>query len=538
MSNFLSRLATAEQNVNTASTQDIDANFKTREIAFYKAINVGTYKPSKTAMLFHRDESDIKVIMGPYGSGKTSMCCMDVIFRACQMPPCLDGVRRARTIILRNTFDQLKKGIFDVWCSWCDNLGHVRKTSGNQLLAKHLFNDGYGLVELELWFIPLDSIDDIEKLKSFNATNAILNELSELPRSVLEHLPARLGRYPKKDTIDPQYITKKYDTEIILPNGKTEILECPYWHGIIADTNPPPIKHFIYTIFEKERPPNYKLFKQPPGLLVGDDGNVIKENGQYYPNVECDNYGIGLPKDYYIKQAQGATQEFIKVYCLGQYGTLCEGLPMYPQYNDDLHAVEDIQYVKDEPILITLDGGFTPAGLVQQCINGQLRAIKEFTTDRMYFDELIKNVLLPYATTTLENFEITWVCDPTITEREVLAVAELGIILVKALTNNIEPRVQAMTAFLNKMVFGEPAFLLSKVGCPVLREGFNGEYKFKKSQKITDEVEKDKPDKTHPISDVHDCAQYGALHFGGNMLKKSEVDTAQFTEAHLSSEWT
>jgi len=487
---------------------NLDLSYKTYQIQH--SPHVGTYKPSKTGIAFHSDyTSDVKLVMGPYGSGKTSMALMDLIFKACAMPPCLDGIRRSRTIIIRNTFDQLKKGVFDLWMTWCSKLGKVDYTSGNQLFAHHLFNDGYGLVDMELWFIPLNSTDDIERLKSFNATNALLNELSALPRLVLEHIPARLGRYPKKDTIDPRYI-------------KAKNIDVPYWHGIISDTNPPKTRHFIYDIFEKQRPDGFRIFKQPSGLIVDEHGN-------YLPNPECDNYGVGIPSDYYVNQTRGVTKEYIKVFCMGEYGTLSDGKPVYPSYNDDLHAVEDIEVNKDEPILITLDGGFTPAALISQFVNGRLDFIKGFTTERMYLEELVEQVVRPYLAANYRDMLIEgWVGDPAITQRETEALDRLGIRLKKANTNEIAPRVQAMVSFLNKMVDGQPALRVSKKGCPILREGFNGEYKFKKLKTIEEKVA-DIPEKLHPVSDIHDCGQYAALHFIQNMIRsENRIDSKIF----------
>ena len=494
----------------------LDLSYKTYEIKH--SHDVGTYKPSKTGIEFHSDNvSDVKLALGPYGSGKTSMILMDSIFKACAMPPCNDGIRRSRVIVVRNTFDQLKKGVFDLWMTWCSKLGKVNYTTGNQLYAHHLFNDGYGLVDMELWFLPVRSTDDADKLKSFNATFAILNELSTLPRLIFKDVAARLGRYPKKDTIDSRYI-------------RSANKDIPYWYGIIADTNPPNTRHFIYDIFEKELPNGFRIFKQPPGLLEEEEKKILMDpKGNYIANKEADNYGIGIPSDYYPKLAQGATQEYINVYCMGRYGTLSEGKPVYPSYNDDLHSVEDIEIDKDESILLTLDGGFTPAALISQFINGRLDYVKEFTTERMYLEELIEQVVKPYIAATYRDVLIEgWVGDPAITQREVEALKRLGISLKKANTNEIAPRVQAQVSFLNKMVDGQPALRVSKKGCPVLRAGFIGEYKFRKLKTIEEKIA-DIPEKLHPVSDIHDCGQYASLHFISNMVRKeNRVDSKIF----------
>ena len=505
-----SRLKSLENTIIIKNEDRIELSYKTCEINF--GGNTGVYVPDKTALDFHNDKtSTVKLAMGPYGSGKTSFLLMDGILKACAMPPCKDGVRRSRAIIIRNTFDQLKKGAFDLWMTWCSKLGKVDYTVGNQLYAHHLFDDGHGLVDYELWFLPVNSREDVEKLKSFNATFAIINELSTLPQLAFKDVSGRLGRYPKQDLFDPRYIKNP---------------DKPYWYGILADTNPPKQKHFIYDIFEKEMPQGFRIFKQPPGLLEDENWNLVKDGyGQYVTNPEAENVGPnrGLAIDFYPKLAQGATREYINVYCMGRYGTLSSGKPVYPNYNDDFHAVDDIEIDKNEPILITLDGGFTPAALISQFVNGRLLFITEFTTERMYLEQLIEHVVKPWLAANCRDIPIMgWVGDPAITQREHEALDELGIDLEKATTNEITARVQAVVSFLTKMD-KYSALSVSKRGCPVLREGFVGEYKFKELKTIEQKFV-DTPEKSHPISDIHDCGQYAALHFISNMVN-SRINT-------------
>ena len=61
------------------------------------------YFPSNTGLKFHQDNSFWRHLMGPFGSGKTTMTMAEVIFTVCRMPKCKDGIRRARVAIIRNT---------------------------------------------------------------------------------------------------------------------------------------------------------------------------------------------------------------------------------------------------------------------------------------------------------------------------------------------------------------------------------------------------------------------------------------------------
>ena len=531
MSLSLARLEAVEQAVKLQHQQDVLIDYNTYQIKFL-CEEGRKYLPSKTALGFHKSAEDVKFVMGPYGSGKTTLCCMDLLIRACKMPKCMDGIRRVRTLIFRNTFDQLKRGVFDTWTQWFSSLGQTRCLQGNKLEYYHKFNDGNGVIEWEIWFIPMETVTDPSKFKSFNATNALLNEGSELPRAIMDHLISRLGRYPQRDSIDKSTVEECFKKPIILPDG-SKIERCPYWNGVESDTNPTDTRHYIYRLFEKEKPQGYVMFKQPPGLLEQEDGT-------YLPNRNCDNFGIGIGEDYYLKQVPGHTKEFINIYCMGNYGMYTPGKAVYPQYNDDVHSVPKIDFDPDYPVLFSFDGGFTPACLVSQMVGGQRRAIKEFVTDRMYLEEFAEFVVAPYRNSELSGYTYETTGDPAITEREEAALRELGFDLIKPQTNKIEPRVQAQIEYLNKMVGGQPAFIVSRDGCPELRAGFNGEYCFKQIRKIDEKTGKpgyiDIPDKTHPTSDIQDCTQYDALHFTQNEAK-STIDMDDTSEAMVSSGW-
>ena len=137
---------------------------------------------------------------------------------ACSMPYWSNGRRRARGLVIRNTSGELATSTtLQTWLQWMGDLGDVTKRRKPLLTYEHAFNDGNGIVELELIFLALDRPDDVRKLKSMEATFAYLNELSELPQNVLSHIKGRVnGRYP----------SKSFCAE-------------PYWSGILADTNTP-----------------------------------------------------------------------------------------------------------------------------------------------------------------------------------------------------------------------------------------------------------------------------------------------------------
>ena len=211
------------------------------------------YVPTPTGAIFHDNDQFVRVIMGPYGSGKSTLSIAEIVKRACEVPVWNNGRRRSRWGIVRNTSGELATTTLATWLSWFDELGDVRKRQKPMLTYEHTFNDGKGIVELELLFIALDRPEDVRKIKSLELTGCYINELSEVPKAALAHMKGRVNRYPSK-----------------------AFCKEPYWSGIIADTNPPEDDHWIFKDFEENCADNHVLFKQPPGLIKNKDNQWRK----------------------------------------------------------------------------------------------------------------------------------------------------------------------------------------------------------------------------------------------------------------------
>lgn len=463
------------------------------------------YVPNPTGKLFHADNTFVQLIMGPYGSGKSTICVNKIVQHACAMPRWKSGRRRAKWLIIRNTSGELQSTTLQTWLTWFGELGDIRKRQKPLLTYEHTFNDGNGVVELELVFIALDRDEDIRKLKSIEATAAYINELSEVPQAVLHHLIGRVNhRYP----------SKSFCAE-------------PYWSGIISDTNPPDEDHWIYKDFEVNPTPNYKVFYQPSGLTMNDDGTFAKDkNGNYIANEECDNYE-NLSSDYYVKLAEKRSEGFVKVYCCGRYGIVESGKRVYPEYNDDTHSVITIDAIQGLPIHLCWDFGLTPSCVVFQISpRGQVRVLKEYVAEDMGIRTFAKNVVLPslpidfpYNKIGESEADPAGAAGDDIME-ELSCIGELNSLGIKtnsASTNDPSVRISSVRYFLNSMIDGQPAFLLSRDGCPVLRKGFVNGYVFKRLSISGDERYQDKPNK-NKFSHPHDALQYGLMKFASDRI--------------------
>lgn len=463
--------------------------------------NPKIYIPTPTGQNFHNDDTFIRLVIGPYGSGKSTLCCHEIVRRTCSMPIWSNGRRRARWAIIRNTAGELVSTTLQTWLTWFGDLGDIRKRQKPILTYEHTFNDGKGIVELELIFLALDREQDLRKIKSLELTGCYINELSEVPQGALSHLKGRVNkRYPS-----PSFCHEDY------------------WSGIIADTNPPDVDHWLYRDFEIKSLDSYKIFHQPPGLIRIDD--------KWNANPNCDNAN-NLATDYYTKLAEGQTEDFVKVFCLGEYGSVGFGKIVYPEYNDDLHCVESINAIQGLPIHLFWDFGLTPRCLVLQLSDrGQLRALKEYIGDDMGIKTFAESIVLPNLGSDFPYNKIGFSDgDPAGNNRNEImeemssigVLCQLGIQTVGASTNELEPRLNAVRYFLNRLVDGKPGFILSKIGCPQLRKGFIKDYQYKRIAVSGEERYRNEPDK-NMASHIHDCMQYGALRFSSQVISQEKA---------------
>lgn len=471
---------------------------------------------SPTLKKFHASNENVRLILGPYGSGKTIACIAEIIRRACEMPPIFDGTRLSRWVIIRSTYSKLLQTTLRSWYDWTYALGDIKKKTNPYFSITHTFNDDKGKVILELVPLSLDRPKDLDKLRSLEVTGGYINELSESIPLIIPHLIGRL-RYPPKTFFDKETIEKSN----IIVNGE----KSPYWAGIICDTNASDDEHWMYKNFYLNRPQGYALFKQPPGLL--------KVDGTYINNPDADNIENLRNKNYYLDMIQGQDQEFIKVYALGEWGNVRTGKVVYPEYNDDLHSRDSLE-IDDSPLILGMDYGLTPAVVFCQFSkNGVLKVLREITSDNTSIESFVHDMLIPtlnlyYKGLTLLSIQ----CDPSSVRRNEINLLSSISILTKAnlpaftaRTNNIESRINAVKHFLNKMINGKSALLVDRNLCKTIRRGFIKDYYYQKVMLVGEERYKDVPLK-NDVSHSHDALQYICLsvYDSSTVEKNSKTD--------------
>lgn len=281
------------------------------------------YRASPTFQKFHNCPDMFRGICGPIGVGKTVGCEIDVLDKMIGQEPDKQGIRPTRFAFIRSTYPELVSTTMKTWSEWVPpRICPIRITAPITATLTLPLPDGT-VVSSEIIFLACDRDEDVKKLKSLECTGIFINEASEINRSIFEMAIGRtLGRYPPKKRVPAT------------------------WYGVIADTNPPDDEHWWYEYAEVMRPNGYKFFRMPPAVLkqVDQAGKVT-----YAPNdgrdpliPKCENVQHQTAGfDYWMKQIPGKTEDWIRVYLMGEYGTVSYGKPVYARYRDTFHATND-----------------------------------------------------------------------------------------------------------------------------------------------------------------------------------------------------
>ena len=442
------------------------------------------YIASPTASKFLKCTDYMQMLMGPVGCGKTASCCIKILMTAMAQAKAPDGIRYTRWVVVRNTYEQLRTTTVKTWQDWT-RWANTRVTYTSPISHHLRFND----VDLEVWFISLEGPKDIRKLLSLDTTGVWLNEARELHWASLEAATQRCSRYPQKE------------------------LGHPTWFGVIGDTNPPDDDHWFYKTFEEKKPENYTLFKYPPGLLEQNDEYVLNPNAENLNN---------LVSRYYLNMAAGKSKEWIKVYLQGQYGTVSDGMKVYPEFNADLHVKANLKVLPDVPLVLGWDFGLTPACVICQITpHGQLYVLDELQAVHTGIKTFARDVVLPFLHEKYSEHpysSLECYADPAGKARLdsdessscIGILNELGLMTEPANTNLFAPRRNAVAEFLNKLIEGSPGFLISD-RCQILIKGFKGHYRHRRVEVIGEERYKNEPEKNNIYSHLQDALQYVAL---------------------------
>jgi hypothetical protein len=451
---------------------------------------------------FVASNNDFDVIEGPLGSGKTVAACARIMRHAMeQVQSPIDGLRKTRWAVVRNTHPDLKRTTIRTWLDCFPENLHGRFNWGQALVHKIAFGD----VRCEVDFMALDREEDVRRLRSGEYTGVYFNEIQYIIKTLVDEATSRL-RYPKQEDGGPT------------------------WRGVIADMNAPDEDHWTAKITgrvempagisdderkEYEWPQGWGYFLQPPALLehLNERGLVTG----YSVNPGAENLE-NLPADYYQKQIKGKRKDWIDSRLMVRVVLVAEGSPVWPMFRREVHVASSvIDPVNGADVVVSLDFGRSPAATFLQPVNNRILITDELIGENegaVTFAPKVKRLLAKkYPNSKFRIYGDPKGADKTQTdERSAFDVFE-AVLGQRPLAppglkqNSIATRVDTVAHALNEMYDGSPRVRISPI-CRTLIVGMSGRYFNEK-----DETGELKPCKNR-FSHVCDALQYGMIGLG------------------------
>jgi len=351
-----------------------------------QAIEVN-YDPLPTGIDFHNSMDRIRAIVGPVGSGKTSMGAWECCY---YMPKFLMeeyGWDRTRWCVTRNTYRELidtTQATILEWFDWGDYYGK------REMYTLEWPNHGF---TVELLFRACDLPKHVRQFKSLELTGYWGDESIEIAKEVKLMLRNRIGRYPKMRCEQCGMVMKTVSEGPDDP-GFYRCKKCGHEEhprfGIkfgIETTNPPDVEHETYSEFDwgTEHPPpgplpsgqpkrGYRGFWQPP-----------------YENIE--NLTPGYYQD--LMEDYSDHPDWATMYVLGQPGIVVKGKLVHNGFRKDVHVSKtELKWDGDSPLIRGFDNsGNCPACLVIDRPGPKsFRVLREFKTDKLSIVEFANDV--------------------------------------------------------------------------------------------------------------------------------------------------
>lgn len=482
-----------------------------------------SYEASETGIAFHNSDAYVKMITGPFGSGKSCICAMDCLLNAMAQPPADNGVRYSRIGVIRSTYPELvsttRNSLLEVFPS---EYGSINLSAPPRGTYKFPLPDGTSC-QVELVLQALQTPEDAEKVKSANWTFAWINEATGVSPDIFNTITGRVTRYP------------------------SDALGGCRWGGIIMDFNQPPQGHYLLEMM-KNPEDNWEVFKQPPAAFKteSDTGIItytVNPRAENLVNLgskrlDTDDPDIPLTIEekkerglsYYANQIAswqktGQQDKVDSLFCMLDV-PMKDGKPVFPSFSSELHVARlPIEPISLNEVVIGYDtSGVHPAVVIGQQIQGKWCVIDEIIGEGMGLEAFVEGLLVPLVRTKYNKCNIVVSCDPANAKDAYTGLAptthlkNFGFTTSLPRTNNPKTRIQAVEQILNKNVGG----LLVSPTCKNLIRALGGAYRYKKLRVSgsIDVAYDSKPEK-NDASHIADALQYMCLHIIQGSANKS-----------------
>lgn len=429
------------------------------------------YKLGPKALAFLNDRSStVCGLVGPYGSGKSTLIPLRIQTDAAQTVCDSDGVRRYRVLCLRGTFSMIESALLPVMQQHLPPGTTI--TKGSPITAKY---KGGG-VEIHIDMIALDRDEDVRRIQGGSYDAMYCDEARDCPWPIVQVAMTRVRAVTDTGAAKPLTI------------------------GIIS--NPCGEDHWLYKDFVANPLPGWTLYKQPSGLSD-------EREGPY-------------DRSYYQRMADANRDDpaFIDVHVYGNWGVYVpEGDAVVPAFRSGRHLAT-LVVSPVVPLMVGLDVGVAYNALVfGQRIKDQIRIIGELVLENVPA-VMAAPLAIAYVRDYLHDAPVgLCTIDPS-SEQRSADTGQLVIDTWRSMTRwKIEPagsprvseRVNALNAiFQSSNGNGDPSIVLDRQLAPQTLRALAGEYRWKMKRTplgiVSTDGELDKGNR--PWADVGDALGY------------------------------
>lgn len=401
------------------------------------------------------------MLMGPVGSGKTTVGLMRGVYRSFLQRPDQQGNRYAKFGVLRRLEKDLVATTMQSWLRWFPRtMGKWGGSDGavavHELTLRHP-GDG-GLVFLRVEFKALGDLRIEEACRGWEITYAYVDEADTLAPNGLTFLHTRCGRYPAASLLG--------------------------WKGVWGTCNAPEEDNYVVLDFIEEPKDGHILFRQPGGQEPKAE------------NLE------NLPPGYYDGMVRLMKPHDKRRFVDNKPGVSRDAEVVYEEFNDGLHMAQGpLVVLEGRPVIVGMDAGGTPAaGIWQRAADGQWRKLRELSTHAKdmgsvtgpqrfgeYLKELLRDLLTDEGGRPI-RCPVRGIADPSAAHGADTANGEsswidtvarvAGISVVPAPTNDPTPRREAYRLPMGRMIDGHRPGLVIDPSCKLTRIALMRDYKF------------------------------------------------------------
>ena len=279
--------------------------------------------PGPVAAAFYETMVPIACLMGPVGSGKTTVGLQRGVLLSYLWPEVSPGLRQVKFAVIRRLMKDLEQTTIPSWLQW------YPKTSGQWLGDPPTHRLTYphprgGTVELTVEFKALGDMRIEEALRGYEPTYSYVDEVDLSADNTLTFLSQRAGRFPR---------------------GMMDRVPKLVW----GTCNAPEEDSFVVRDFIDDVKPQHQLFRQPSGL-----------------SAEAENLAV-VGRGYYLDLAEKLPAYERRRFVENIPGLSKSGDVVYDEFNPDIHvAPRKLEVLAGRRVIVGMDAGGTPAAMLKQ----------------------------------------------------------------------------------------------------------------------------------------------------------------------------